>query len=477
MNLPIRTRLTIWYVALLAAILAALGVFLLVRLEADLVAGVDRSLSVRAAQITLAFQGSEGGGFQDVSDAALAGLPQAESASQILSADGIVMQSSGDAIAERPMLDHVALERVVRGEPVRATVAFGADGERFRVLALPAPTQADREVLVVATSLEDVDNSVHRLLMLLFVAGPAALATAGVGGWWLARKALRPVARMTDQAGKIGIDRLHERVTVPKVMDELGHLAQTFNAMLERLEQGVEDKRRFVADASHELRTPLAVMQSELDVTLRSDRLSHQAREVLESARAEVGRMSRIVENLLILARIDEGQLRLLLTRVSLQDVVRAVVRQLQPLAEAKAIHVEIAGARAEASADRERLVLAVTTLVENAVKYSTSGGEVRVSVWQQANEAGITVADNGPGIPRRELPRIFDRFFRVDPARSRGEGGSGLGLAICREIVQAHGGRVWAESEEGIGSSFSLALQALTAKRETLTAVSSARR
>jgi heavy metal sensor kinase len=476
-NLPIRTRLTIWYVALLTAILAALGVFLLVRLRADLIAGVDRSLGTRAAQISLGFHGSGEGEFQDVSGNALAGLPQAESASQILSANGIVTESSGDAIAESPMLGQAALQRVARGAPVRETVAFGVDSERFRLLALPAPMRGDREVLVVATSLEDVDGSVHRLLMLLFIAGPAALAAAGIGGWWLAKKALRPVARLTDQAGKIGIDRLHERVTEPKVTDELGQLAQTFNAMLGRLEQGVEGQRRFVADASHELRTPLAVMRSELDVTLQADLPSLEAREVLESAREEVERMSRIVENLLIMARIDEGQLRLLLSPVILQELVRAVVREIQPLADTKALRIEIAGELGEVHADRERLGLAVTNLVENAVKYSPSGGEVRISVWDRGNNVGITVTDSGPGIPRQELPRIFDRFFRVDPARSRREGGSGLGLAICREIIRAHGGRVWAESEEGLGSSFSLSLQALASQRDTLTVVSSDRR
>lgn len=477
MSLPIRTRLTAWYVLLLAVILAAIGVFLLVRLKADLVAGVDRSLDVRAAQISLGFQGAGEGEFQDVTDASLAGLPRAESASQIVSASGVVLESSGDTLAGRPMIGRAAVEQALGDEPVRETVGLGADREPFRVLAVPAPNRPDREVLVVATSLEEVDRSVHRLLVLFLIAGPAALAAAGVGGWWLARKALRPVAFLTEQAAEIGIDRLHERVGVPRVTDEVGQLARTFNAMLERLEHGVEDKRRFVADASHELRTPLAVMRSELDVTLAAGGLSHEAREVLESAREEVERMSRIVENLLILARIDEGKLRLFLTPMPLLDAVQAVARELQPLADAKAIHIEITGERAEVSADRERLGLAVTTLVENALKFTPRDGEVRIAVWRRETEAGITVTDNGPGIPRDELPRIFDRFFRVDAARSRTEGGSGLGLAICREIVEAHGGRVWAESDEGTGSAFSLSLPAVAAEREPLTVVLSAPR
>ena len=469
MSLRIRTRLTLWYVALLAVILAALAVFLVVRLRADLVAGVDRSLDVRAEQISLGFRGAGEGEFQDVSDSAFAGLPRSESASQIVSAGGDVLESSGDPIARRLMLGRGDVGAALAGEPVRATVSLGADGEPFRVLGLPAPGEPSSQVLVVATALETVDRSVERLVMLLLIAGPAALAAAGVGGWWVGRKALGPVARMTEQAAGIGIDRLDERVAVPRSTDELGQLARTFNAMLERLERDVQDKRRFVADASHELRTPLAVMRSELDVSLDADGLSSEEGEVLESVRDEVDRMSRIVERLLILARIDEGQLHLLRAPVGLGDVVEAVVRRLRPLADAKAITVTIEGDDTRVSADRERLVLAVETLVENAIKYTAPGGRVRISIERRADEAVVTVADEGPGMPAEAIPLIFERFYRLDAARTRSEGGSGLGLAICREIMQAHGGRVWAESNDGGGSSFFIALDARAALREDL--------
>jgi heavy metal sensor kinase len=468
-SLRIRTRLTLWYVALLAVILAALAVFLVVRLRADLVAGVDRSLDVRAEQISLGFRGAGEGEFQDVSDSAFAGLPRSESASQIVSAGGDVLESSGDPIARRLMLGRGDVGAALASEPVRATVSLGADGEPFRVLGLPAPGEPSSQVLVVATALETVDRSVERLVMLLLIAGPAALAAAGVGGWWVGRKALGPVARMTEQAAGIGIDRLDERVAVPRSTDELGQLARTFNAMLERLERDVQDKRRFVADASHELRTPLAVMRSELDVSLDADGLSSEEGEVLESVRDEVDRMSRIVERLLILARIDEGQLRLLRAPVGLGDVVEAVVRRLRPLADAKAITVTIEGDDPRVSADRERLVLAVETLVENAIKYTAPGGRVRISIERRADEAVVTVADEGPGMPAEAIPLIFERFYRLDAARTRSEGGSGLGLAICREIMQAHGGRVWAESNDGGGSSFFIALDARAALREDL--------
>ena len=266
---------------------------------------------------------------------------------------------------------------------------------------------------------------------------------------------------MTSQAEEIGIDRLHERIEVPRAQDEIGHLALTLNAMLGRLERGVEDKHRLIADASHDLRTPLAAMRAELDVSLMDDALSPAAREVLESTREEVDRMSRIVNNLLTLARVDEGRLELLTTHVDLTEAVESAVRPLRPLAAAKGLRLEVNGERCEVDADPQRLHQALTNFIENAIKFSEPGGEVWVSAWQRNGEVGVTVKDTGPGIPADARAQVFDRFYRADPARGREGSGSGLGLSICREVADAHGGRVWVESEVGEGSSFSLALPA----------------
>jgi heavy metal sensor kinase len=457
MTLPIRQRLVVWYVAMLAAIVASLSLFLLVRLRADLVSGVDASLDARAAQISLGYEGE----FQDVSDATLVKLPQGEHGAQLLSSSGQVIESSGDRAARTPMIDPGLVHQVLAGQHVRTTVDLGPDRESFRVLALPAPTTPATEVMVVATSLEAVEGSVHRLLVLLLTAGPVVLLIAALIGWWLARKALSPVARMSEQASRIGIDQLDERIPVGPAVDELSQLGRTLNAMLDRLERGVEEKRRFVSDASHELRTPLSVMRSELEVSIRSDSLSPEARDVLESAAEEVERMRHVVEDMLTLARIDEGELRLLKAPVDLEEVAASVVGSIRPLAERKGVHVRMGGDAVRVSADRERLAQAVTNLVDNAVKYSDPGDTVEIAVWARGREAGITVSDSGPGIPAEVLPRVFERFVRVDPSRSRGEGGSGLGLAICRDLVLAHGGRVWGQSEPGRGSSFSLAIPA----------------
>jgi signal transduction histidine kinase len=242
----------------------------------------------------------------------------------------------------------------------------------------------------------------------------------------------------------------------------------TLNALLDRLEQGVREKDRLIADASHQVRGPLAVMRAELDVSLRGDELSSAARAVLESTREEVDRMSRTVDNLLTLAQADEGRLEPLKARVVLDEAIESAARPLRALAAAKRMRLELAGAEGcEAQADPLALHQALTNLMENAIKFGRPGGEVRVTAWSRGGEVGVTVADDGPGIPVHARARVFDRFYRADPGGGGEAPGSGLGLAICREIAVAHGGRVWVESEERKGSAFSLALPRLpTAER-----------
>lgn len=461
MSLPIRARLTAWYVGLLALILLALGAFLVVRLRADLIRGVDRELDTRAAQISLGLQNGCEGEFQDVSDASLVGLPLGESGAQVIAPNGSVIESTGDLIVDRPLLTVEQTRRVLGGEQLRATVTRGPDAESFRVLAIELGTQPCNGAMVVATSLDAVQSSVHHLVVLLLVTGPALLAMAGVGGWLLARRALRPVARMTEQAGEIGGSGLDERIDLPGGADELQRLAVTLNGMLDRLERGVEEKKRFVADASHELRTPLAVMSSELDVSLRSSDLSPAAREVLSSAREEVQRMNVIVQNLLTLARLDEGGLTLLHERADLLAIAHAAVRNVSPVADERRVRIEVRGEPLPIRGDAQRLDQVVTNLVGNAVKFSEPGASVTVEVDRLDTEAVCTVADRGPGIEPELLPHIFDRFVRGDRARSRPDGGTGLGLAIAREIVQAHGGRIWVASRPGGGALFGFALPA----------------
>jgi heavy metal sensor kinase len=345
------------------------------------------------------------------------------------------------------------------GTPRVVTVRLGSQQERFRLLVTPVFYSGQERVLVVAESLREIDESEDRVLVLLLLAGPALLVATALGGWWLARKALRPVERMTAKAQEIGIDRLDERIEVPRTADEIRRLAVTLNAMLDRLEEGVDEKHRLIANASHELRAPLTAMRSELDVTLGGDELPPEAREVLESAREEVDRMSRTVGNLLTLARVDEGRLELLKERVDLREASAVAANSLRHQAAAKGIEVEVNGAFCEAQADPQRLHETLTNLIHNAIKFSPDGSVVHVTSWRNSSEVGVTVTDAGPGIPADARAHIFERFYRVDRDRGRDGGGSGLGLAIASEITNAHGGRMWVNSEEGKGSAFSLAL------------------
>jgi heavy metal sensor kinase len=460
MKLPIRARLTAWYVALLTLMIAALGVFVVTRLRADLMDDAKHSLHSGSTQIRHALERRGPVPAPALSATVLRVLP-GDSGSQLVGLDGRITPLSGPDLPHEALLRPAQRQAVLAGQTVRATAHARRDDESFLIEATAVANGGRRDVLVVGTSLEGVDAAVDRVVTLMLVAGPALLLITALGGWWLAGKALRPVARVTDQAERIEVDRLDERVPVPRTADEIARLAVTLNHMLDRLDRGVAMRKRLIADASHELRTPLAVMRSELDVALGYGDLQPEAAGVLASAREEVERMTRTVENLLTLARVDEGRLELLTRPLELRAVVDEVAAELRPLAADREITVSASGEPVEVEGDRDRLRQVVANLVDNAVKYSHEGGEVRITTWRRNGEAGVSVADDGVGLPSDALAHVFDRFYRVDDARVRDQGGSGLGLAICREILTAHGGRVWAESEVGAGARFCLAVPA----------------
>jgi heavy metal sensor kinase len=461
MRLPIRARLTAWYVLLLAVTLAAVGAFVVIRLKADLQRDIDRSEESSVAEIAAGYRAEGNKEFYDVSGTVLRVLPVGTSGAQLLDPQGRVLLTYGNGVAQRPMLNRNAQLRALAGRRFHQSVSLGPRGEQFRVFVVPVVRGGQTRLLVVAKSLADVNRSADRVIVLLLLGGGAALVLTAAGGWWLAGKTLTPVARMTSQAQRIGIDRLDDRVPVPRASDELAQLARTLNGMLDRLQRGVEEKHRLVADTSHELRTPLAVMRSELDVALMEPDLTAESHAVLQSSREEVERMSRTVENLLTLAGVDEGRLELMHEPVELSDLAERVARSLQPVAETKGVSIEVDGTARPVPGDRDRLQQVLANLVQNAVTHSDRGESVRIHLWENGRGAGATVSDDGPGIPAGAQPHVFERFYRVDGSRSRDNGGSGLGLAISREIVLAHGGHIELESREGRGSAFSFSVPA----------------
>jgi two-component system OmpR family sensor kinase len=455
-RLPIRARVTAWHVVLLAIIVAAVGVFLVLQLRSDLTEAIDRALQPGAAQIADGYRAEGASEAVEVAGSVLTGE---RPAAQILDGSGRVVVSFGDPVSRAPMLARGDAAAVLEGGQVTRTVELGPGDQRFRLVARPTVRRGRRQVAIAVESMATVDRSVRRVLVLLLIAGPAALVASALGGWWLARRALRPIDRMTARAAAIDLDRIEERLVVPRTGDEVAHLAGTLNAMLDRIERGVQEQHRLVADASHELRTPLAAMRAEIDVSLRADDLPAAARRVLESAREEVDRMTRTVDDLLVLATLDEGRLELLVAPLDLREVAAHAAAALRPLARRRGVALRVEGPKAMAVGDAERLGHAVRNLIENAIKFGPEDGEVVVTTWATDAEVGLTVRDQGPGVAPEVRERIFDRFFRADPSRTRSTGGGGLGLAISREIAVAHAGRVWVDDAGTGGSAFSLAL------------------
>jgi heavy metal sensor kinase len=300
------------------------------------------------------------------------------------------------------------------------------------------------------------------LFLILLLGLPLAVAISGLGGYFLARRALAPVDRMAEQARLITAERLKERLPVDNPRDELGRLATVFNQTLMRLESSFDQMRRFTADASHELRTPLTAMRSVGEIGLRGRRDPAAYREVIGSMLEEVDRLSLLVDRLLTLSRADSGESTLSRERVDLCELAEEVTTQLGVLAEEKQQTLAVAaGGQSLCLGDRMVLRQALLNLVDNAIKYSPIGGRIAVTVSTSANGmAVLDVSDTGPGIPLDMRPRVFDRFYRADRSRSRENGGgTGLGLSIARWAVEVNGGQLTLESSEGPGATFRITL------------------
>ena len=456
MTVPIRVRMTLWYAALLALIIAALGAFLVLRLRTDLTNALDGRLRPALDQIALGYQAE---GTLEARDVSATVLSETAAASQVLMPDGRVVVSFGGRKAARPLLSVADIRSVIAGG--RFTRTQPVSGQPFRVIARSTTRAGAPRVVVAAESTASIDNSVQRLLALLLLACPVALVLTAAGGWWLASRALSPIDRLTGQARQIGIDRLSDRLPAPSTGDEVARLAATLNTMLARIETGVEEQRRIVADTSHELRSPLAAMRAELDVSLLADDLQPEARAVLRGVGEEVDRLRRIVDGLLTLARADQGTLGLLLRPLDLADVAGEAVDRVRALADSRRVTLDATLDSAPAEGDPIRLGQAIANLLDNAIEFSPAGGTVTVAVASEGEQAVVRILDEGPGVPDGARERIFDRFHRLDASRARSTGGSGIGLSIVRELARAHGGRVWHEPGPQGGSTFVLAVPA----------------
>ena len=308
-----------------------------------------------------------------------------------------------------------------------------------------------------------IEVALDGLLVTFGVYMPFLVLVAVISGYWLMRRSLQPVDEITRRAEGITSSNLSERLPVIRTGDELERLSGALNRMIERLDGAFQHIHRFSADASHELRTPLTILQLELEGLAQNRKLDPSLMDEVGSALEETGRMSHIVENLLTISRLDAGELKIDKSRLDLAQLASSSTEQMQLLAEEKSISLRCqTGDEIYIEGDRSRLQQVIVNLVDNAIKYTQEGGEIRVNVRQDTNLAILEVSDNGAGIPADALPHVFERFFRADKARSRDLGGAGLGLAIVKSICIAHGAEISVSSQEGRGTCFTVELPAL---------------
>lgn len=440
----VRTRLTLWYVAILAAVLliygASTSALLLVQLRTQLDHLAIEDLETVEGFLTF---GPDGKVLlrNDYHDHPYPEQLQ-ERLMEVWSANGRLLYRNQllgrRALGGPPMPDegaHSYSERTIHL----------ADGTPVRLVSRRHSLEGRPTVLRVGFSERPLWQRFWEVLVGLIAGLPLALALAGLGGYLLAKHALSPIERMARRAHEINAERLSARLDVENPHDEIGHLASAFNETLARLERSFEELRRFTSDASHELRTPLTALRSVGEVGLRTSATAEHYREVIGSMLEEAQRLTRLVETLLAMARADAGQIRLTPTGIAVLPFAREVASILDVLAEEKGQRVSIEGDEsARVWADPTVLRQVLINLLDNAIKYSPAGGRISVRVMPAAGSIiTIEVEDSGPGIPSEHRERIFDRFYRVEDARSREGGGAGLGLAIAKWGAEAHGGRL----------------------------------
>ena len=442
-RLPIRLRLTLVFALAVAIVLAGAGWLVYAHVASDLKASLDQQLRSRAQDVSALVR-------RDGSLASTGGalVEHGESFAELLASNGTVL----DATAP---IGRVAL--LTPAELARArTHALFADphsvpglNEKARMLALPVQRGQRRLVLVVGTTKENNAETLRSVLNAFLIGGPLALVLSSLAGYALARAALRPIEAMRRRAADISASSLDDRLPVPQTQDEVSRLGETLNEMLTRIAEGLARERRFVADASHELRTPLALLKTELELAVRRARSREELEAAIRAAAQDTERLSRIADDLLLLARAEQGRVPLRREPVDVSDVFEAVAERFKPRAELEGRSVSVdPGDPLVVSADRLLLEQALGNMVDNAFHHG--GGEVTLSAERRNGSAELHVLDRGNGFPAGFLHQAFEPFSRAQKADGDG---SGLGLAIVQTIADAHEATVHAANTERGGA------------------------
>ena len=449
--LPIRIKLTLWYVLFLGVILFAFSILIYMILSAQLHSETDSSLRIVSSQLLANIEIVQNYPVfkKSVEMDSLTNRLLAEGfAVRLINNSGSIVEGFGPFGILKASID------LADREFSSVSTSVGV----WRIFTLQIGQWG---WIQVGKSLSSVRVALFRLSRLMMLIGPTIIILAVVGGFYLAKKSLEPVERITLLAEEISVEKLNKRLNLALPDDELGHLASTFDGMLERLEESVKKQRQFTSDAAHELRTPLAAIRSIVDVTLHRDRSSEEYVSALSRIQREIERLSGLIDDLLIITRLENTLPKREFAVFSVSALIWEVLETMMVLAKEKNIEIETdLQENVEIAGDRKHLSRAVFNLVDNAIKYTPENGKIRIAArLSESNERiEIIVEDNGIGIQSEDVERIFDRFYRVDKARSQTRG-TGLGLSIAKEIVKAHGGDILVKSSPGKGSTFKVSL------------------
>jgi heavy metal sensor kinase len=477
----IRARLTFWYTLLVLSTLAAFALISYTYTRETLITNLDISLGIEVRWVRdfIQPQASKVKPSKRSIDALLRGRPYLQPAvTDSLGRDTTAQEA--DEIWNR-IFEHTLLSpkktyiQVAdrRGAIIYRSYSLGpdslsiADSTALNTTRLATLAMRDEEVRVAITRdrnftiavgypLDELRQALENLYSIFLILIPIALVVSVIGGLYLANTSLRPVVDVTRRARRITAENLDQTIPPRPVDDEIGRLITTFNEMIRRLHASFAQVRQFSGDASHELRTPLTIMRGEIELALRSPKSPEDYRRTLASTLEEILRLTAIIDNLLLLARADQGTYDVHFSEVDLVALARELYEDSEMLAGPKRIRVSLrAPEPVMIVGDQVRLRQLCLNLIDNAIKYTGEEGTVEITVARAPGLALFSVKDNGMGIPEAEIERVFDRFYRVDKARSRDMGGAGLGLSIARWIAELHRGRITVESKPGCGSTF----------------------
>lgn len=466
----LRIRIISWYVGMLALALLAFGLAVFLGIRGYLQNSLERSLTSQAEGIASNFlvQAASKGNAWLAGEVAESYAPESSARFiRITSGHGNVLYESGDT--HEPFID---ADRIPHATSLPANPTFRVESPSgspaILIYTLPYSAPDGNSYLVeVGASRAPVDHTLRGLAVTLLLVTPVILVGAAVSGYLLMKNPLRPITALTEQAERIGAENFTERLPVIQSGDELERLSLSLNRMLARLEDAIAHINRFSGDVSHELRTPLTILRGELEQVAQMNGLQGDVANAVWSSLEEVERLSKIVNSLLVISRLDYGDAGMEKSCVDLGELAHDTTEQMQALAEDKSISVECRAESVKVLGDETRLRQVIANLLDNAIKYTNNDGHILVRVLQRGNGGLLQVSDDGIGIPAEALPHIFERFYRADKARSRNSGGAGLGLSIVKAICSAHNGEVSVASTVGKGTMLSVELPLYTSTHD----------